>query len=271
MKGGLVTVRTALAALDDVGVLAGLPLALVSVGDEEIGSIHSRAMVQELAKGASAGLVFEAGRAEDRIITQRKGTGGIKVAVLGKAAHAGNHHADGINAIAAVCSFVTRVQALTDYERGVTVNVGLISGGEAKNTVPGRATCVIDFRFETADAGLDVEQQIRAAAESVASSTGTVFELDGGVRRLPLERSEASAALCREYGACAAAAGLGSEEIGLLGGGSDANTVSAVGVPAIDGLGPRGQGFHTHDEYIEVSSLELRAEALARFLAGRLP
>ena len=60
--------------------------------------------------------------------------------------------------------------------------------------------------------------------------------------------------------------GLEGEESPLLGGGSDANTVSAIGVPAIDGLGPRGRGFHTHDEYIEVSSLALRTAALTRFL-----
>ncbi|HMR80957.1 MAG TPA: M20/M25/M40 family metallo-hydrolase, partial [Polyangiaceae bacterium] len=91
----------------------------------------------------------------------------------------------------------------------------------------------------------------------------------GGVRRPPLERTPASAALCAQYASAAQAAGLGAEEAGLLGGGSDANNVAALGVPAIDGLGPRGRGFHTHDEYIEVSSLALRAEALLRFFCMR--
>ncbi|MCA9620326.1 MAG: M20/M25/M40 family metallo-hydrolase, partial [Myxococcales bacterium] len=64
-------------------------------------------------------------------------------------------------------------------------------------------------------------------------------------------------------------AGLGGPEAPLIGGGSDASTVAAIGIPAIDGLGPRGSGFHTHDELIEISSLAMRLEALVRFLWGR--
>ena len=56
----------------------------------------------------------------------------------------------------------------------------------------------------------------------------------------------------------------------LVGGGSDANTVGGVGLAAIDGLGPRGAGFHTPGEYVELDSFAPKAEALARFLWGRL-
>ena len=90
MKGGLATVRTALAALADVGALPRLPLALVSVADEETGSSGSRTMLEDLARGAGAALVFESGRATDAIVTQRKGTGKVTVTITGKAAHAGN-------------------------------------------------------------------------------------------------------------------------------------------------------------------------------------
>jgi glutamate carboxypeptidase len=270
MKGGLGTVRAAVAVLSDCGLLEKLPLAVVSVGDEEIGSIHSAPLLQEVAAGASAALVFEAGRAQDMIITQRKGTGGIKVVAHGKAAHAGNHHRQGKNAIWALAKLIDAAQKLTNYDEQVTVNVGLVSGGEAKNTVPGLADCVIDFRFVTAEAGEAVVSSLKTAASEICDATGVTFEFDGGIRRLPLVRTDSSAALCTEYGACAAEEGMGNSEAGLLGGGSDANTVSAVGVPAIDGLGPRGAGFHTHNEYIEVSSLAMRTRALVRFLCGRL-
>src|SRR5690606_20066573 len=141
MKGGLLVVRTALAALAEVGALAGMPLALVSVGDEEIGSGDSRPLLEELGRGARAALVVEAGRADDGVVTRRKGTGGVKVVARGRAAHAGNAHADGINAIWALARLIDRMQQLTDYDRGVTVNVGLVHGGEARNTVPGAAEC----------------------------------------------------------------------------------------------------------------------------------
>ncbi len=266
MKGGLSIIRTALAALSDAGVLASTPIGFVCVGDEEIGSADSRPFVEELARGAGCALVFEAGRAEDAIITQRKGTGRFRVTVTGKAAHAGNYHAEGINAIWALARFVDRVQQVTDYERGVTVNVGLIGGGSSANTVPAEARCQIDFRFITLDDGHELVSRFDHLARELAGETNAKFQLDGGIRRSPLERNDASVALFQHYGACANQSGLGDVECGLLGGGSDASTVSAIGVPAIDGLGPRGFGFHTHDEYIEVPSLILRVNALVRFL-----
>jgi glutamate carboxypeptidase len=95
------------------------------------------------------------------------------------------------------------------------------------------------------------------------------IEVTGGANRLPLERTPASAALRDEYAACARAVGLGDGEAALLGGGSDANTVAPLGVPAIDGLGPRGAGFHTTNEYAELATFVPKAEALLRFLWGR--
>lgn len=268
MKSGLATVQVALSALESLGVLADLPLVFVSVGDEEIGSRHSAVHLRAIAEGARGALVFEAGRDADAIVTQRKGTGRYTVTAYGRAAHAGNRHPDGINAICALAQFIDGAQRLTDYDRGVTVNVGLVEGGSSANTVPARAACTIDFRFVR---GLDSERladEIRGLAARVSKATGARIDVDGGVRRPPLERSDASIALFERYAQCARAAGLGASQCPLMGGGSDANTVSAVGVPVIDGLGPRGAGFHTHDEYIEVSSLAMRLEALVRFLVG---
>jgi glutamate carboxypeptidase len=271
MKGGLAIIRTALAALHDVGVLARLPLIVACVADEEVGSPTSAKHLVELAKGATCALVFESGRANDMIITRRKGVGGMTVIAHGKAAHAGNNHNSGANAIWALAKFIDAAQALTRYERGVTVNVGLISGGTSKNTVPERAECKLDLRYETvADAEALVADLRAAAAAAESAVAGVTLEVQGGVNRLPLERTDASAKLRDEYAACARASGLGDGEAPLLGGGSDANTVAPLGVPAIDGLGPRGAGFHTTTEYVELDTFVPKCEALVRFLVGRL-
>jgi glutamate carboxypeptidase len=266
MKGGLAVVRTVLAALADAGALADLPLALISVGDEEVGSLDSRELLEDLARGAAAALVFEAGRQGDEIITQRKGTGKFRVRVRGRAAHAGNDHAAGINALRALARFIDRAEALTDYDRGLTLNVGLASGGTSANTVPANAECQIDFRYVQAGDGEALVSEVDRVARRLADETGAVFTIEGGIRRPPLQRTDASLALLARYATCAAAAGLGTDECPLIGGGSDANTVSALGVPAIDGLGPRGLGFHTPDEFIEIPTLAQRTEALLRFL-----
>lgn len=268
MKGGLATIRTALAALADAGALAALPLAVVTVADEETGSSESRTMLEDLARGARAALVFESGRATDALVTQRKGTGKVQVAVTGKAAHAGNHLKDGINAVWAIARFVDGAQRVTDWDRGVTVNVGLVHGGTSANTVPEHASCQLDFRYVRQVDGVELMTAFDQLARGIAAETGARFAITGGIRRAPLERSDASLALMRRYEACALAEGLAGGEAPLQGGGSDANTVSAVGVPAIDALGPRGKGFHTHDEYIELPTLAQRTRALVRFLAG---
>lgn len=266
MKGGLVVIRTALAALADVGALEGLPLGLVSVSDEETGSWHSRSLLHGFCRGARAGLVFEAGRTNDSIVTQRKGTGRITATATGKAAHAGNNHADGINAIWALCRFVDTAQKHTDYEAGMTVNVGLFRGGSSANTVPAEAECTMDFRYVRAAQGQALIASLDRTATALAEEMGARVVIEGGIRRVPLERSDASVALYHKYAACARAAGLGHGECPLVGGGSDANTLSEINVPAIDGLGPRGRGFHTHDELIEIPTLAQKTEALIRYL-----
>lgn len=266
MKGGLAIVRTALAALADVGALAALPLAFVSVSDEEIGSVDGARVIEPLGRGAAAGLVFEAGRMNDAIVTQRKGTGKLKVTAHGKAAHAGNDLASGINAIWALARFIDGVQGLS--AGGTTVNVGLVRGGTSANTVPAEAACEIDVRVVRAADGRELLLAADRLAREVAEATGARIVIEGGLRRQPLERLSGTQALLDRYAAAARAEGLGGDEAALMGGGSDANTLAALGVPAIDGLGPRGKGFHTHDEFAELATFEPRVMALVRCLLG---
>lgn len=269
MKGGLVVVAWALRALAHEGLLGAVPLRVVIVADEEVGSPEGQRVIEGAIAGARGALVFEAGRKGDLVITRRKGTGAMTAIAHGKAAHAGNAHKEGANALWALAKFVDRAQALTDYGRGVTVNVGKVTGGTSKNTVPDRAEALLDLRFESrADADALVAALRAAAAESAAAVPGTHVDLEGGVARLPLERTPESVALMDAYAAAARASGLGAGEAPLIGGGSDASTSHAMGIASIDGLGPRGVGFHTKDEQIEVATLVMKAKALARLLAS---
>lgn len=268
MKSGLVLCIAALELLQAEGALARLPLRLVIVSDEEVGSPEGTAVLEQALCGAACALVFEAGRDGDAIITARKGTGSVRAMASGKAAHAGNHHADGANAIWALSRFIDAAQQLTDYDAGITVNVGTVSGGQGRNTVPDHAEALIDLRFLSQPDGEALLAALERAAAEVAIG-GTRIQLNGGIARPPLTRSDDNVALYREYAACAKHAGLGDGECPVTGGGSDASTTAAMGIPSIDGLGPRGSGFHTKDELIEVSSLSLKLEALVRFLSAR--
>ena len=272
MKGGLVVALEALRALDRAGALAHMKVIVAVVSDEEVGSPEGRLVLQKELRGAACALVLEAGRKGDAVITSRKGTAGITAKAHGKAAHAGNAHKEGANAIWALARFVDMAQKLTDYERGVTLNVGKFHGGHGKNTVPDAAEALLDFRFVTTKDGEATLEALRTAAGAAAESVpGTKIELSGAIARTPLERTPANVALYREYALCAKTAGLGDGESPLVGGGSDASSTSAIGIPSIDGLGPRGSGFHTKEELIEASTLVPKAEAIARFLLGRFP
>ncbi len=266
MKGGLVVLALGLQAAARAGLLARVPVAGLLVGDEEVGSPDSQPHLRRLAAGARAALCFESGRAGDVLVTARKGTASVKVVATGVAAHAGNAHEQGRNAIWALARFVDRAQGLTDRARGVTVNVGTIRGGTTKNTVPDLAECEVDLRFLTVADGAALEAALGRAAAGAAVE-GTRLEVSRQSWRDPLERTEASAALAAAYGACQRACGLGSGEAPLVGGGSDACTTGAMGIPSIDGLGPRGKAFHTRDEQVELGTIVPKAQALVRFLA----
>jgi len=266
MKGGIAAMLFGIEALARAGLLGRVPLAGLLVSDEEAGSPGSQALTRARAAGSACALCFESGREGDRIVTRRKGVGAFRVEATGVAAHAGNDHARGRNAIWALARFVDRAQGLTDPGLGLTVNVGLIEGGSSKNTVPARARCEVDLRFGTAAEGEGLAARLeRAAAE--AALPGTRIEVSRSAWREPMVPGAAAAALAREYGECQAESGLGSGEAPLSGGGSDASTTSAAGIPSIDGLGPRGSGYHTPEERVELASLVPKAAALCRFLA----
>ncbi|HEY7726782.1 MAG TPA: M20/M25/M40 family metallo-hydrolase, partial [Anaeromyxobacteraceae bacterium] len=222
MKGGLVVMRFALEAAARGGFLARVPVRGLVAADEEVGSPESQPLTRARAAGAACALGFESGRAGDAIVTRRKGVGAVEARASGVAAHAGNDHARGRSAVWALARFVDRAQRLTDAARGLTVNVGVFEGGTSKNTVPAAARAEVDLRFETP---ADGESLLRALEQAAVESAleGTRLELARSAWRQPMVRSEASAALAAEYGACQAESGLGQGEAPLSGGGSDAS------------------------------------------------
>jgi glutamate carboxypeptidase len=265
MKGGLVVMTFALQALKLQGLLDSIPLSCLVVSEEEIGSPESTPLLRSLSKGVKASLVFESGREGDAIITRRKGSGSFTAIAHGRAAHAGNAHQAGANAIWSIARFVDRIQGFTDYQQGTTLNVGKVLGGIGKNTVPDHSEAYVDMRYITLSVAETLRARILAAAGEVAVS-GTHIDVEWGPGRYPMEKTDASEALRAQYAHCQRLSGLGDGECGLIGGGSDAATTAHEGIPSIDGLGPRGKGFHTVEEYVELNSLIPKTQALLRFL-----
>jgi glutamate carboxypeptidase len=185
------------------------------------------------------------------------------------AVHAGEAPERGRSAVWSLARLVDQALALTDPGRGVWVNVGLVSGGTTRNTVPGQARCELSLRFERAEDGHALVEALRAIAAKVAVP-GTTLELAQPAWRQPLERTPASSALAKAYGECQRESGLGMGEAPAMGGASEACTLGAMGIPTVDGLGARGRGFDgEHEEVVDLGSLVPKATALLRFLAQR--
>jgi glutamate carboxypeptidase len=262
MKSGLVIARRALAHLRATGRPARRPVVALVTADEEIGSPSSSALIRARARASSAALVFEASASSGALKTRRKGVGLWTVTAHGRAAHAGQHFFDGRNANIALARVLPAIAALSDEDRGTTVNVGTLRGGTRANVVAAHAEATIDVRFTTPDEA----ERVAGALAGLRASDGVRFEVQGGVNRPAMQRTDASAALFDHARTCARRLGFDLDEA-AAGGASDGNFTADEGAPTLDGLGGVGAGLHTDDEWVRVASLPRRAALLAELLA----
>jgi glutamate carboxypeptidase len=257
MKAGLVIM---LAALHQARPRRGLRVFVTA--DEEIGSPTAKPLLEQAASCVGAALVLEPPTSAGHLKTARKGLGRFHLRVRGRAAHASGEFGAGANAIEEIARQIVELSALTDRDRGVSVNVGVVSGGTRENVVAAEAEALIDVRVPT----LAERERIDGVLRSLRPKTaGTELELSGEWTRPPLERSSGSARLFAKAHEHGLALGLDLQEASSPGG-SDGNLVGALGVPVLDGLGALGRGAHAADEHVVVDSLPVRARLLAELL-----
>ena len=253
MKGGVFCALSALVRAADAGLER--PVTLLLSPDEEIGSPTTRALIEDLARRADQVLVVEPARAGGAAVTARKGVAWYQFDVQGVPSHAGTHHADGRNAIRGASELILQLEGLTDYAAGTTVSVGEIAGGTARNVVPANCSFSVDIRVTNAVAAQAVEHAVTSVKASVS---GLTINVSGGFNRPPYEKTNANAALLGHAQSIATSLGFALTDVPMVGGGSDGNFTSALGVATLDGLGVEGGGAHTFDEHLLLSSLPSR-------------
>ncbi len=260
MKSGLLTGLYAARTLASEAPWA--ELVFLCNSDEEIGSPTSHDLVERLAREADVALVLEPNSRVDKATIARKGVAVYRIDVEGLSAHAGVEPHKGRNAIQELASRIIAVQALNGSIPGVTLNVGVIHGGERPNVVPDAAYTLIDVRAADREGVEAIERALRDVIEAAPLVEGTTVQLSGGFMHGPFTQSAASLRLFTF--ASYVAAELGYTLTGSpTGGGSDGNTTAAVGTPTLDGLGPAGGMAHNPGEYIEVDSIAPRIALLA--------
>jgi glutamate carboxypeptidase len=263
MKAGIAIGMLAVRAVLAIAPPTRTRIVMLWTTDEETGSRTSRAILEEEAQRSHAVLVLEPALPGGTLKTSRKGCGQYEVVLRGVAAHAGVDPGKGVSAIRELARQIFAIEALQDLTRGVSVNVGVVTGGTRANVVAAEARATVDVRAPSLGDAQRIDAAMRALAPHLP---GAAIEVTGGFERPPMERTSGVASLytlAQEVGAEL------TQTIaeGGTGGGSDGNFCAALGVPTLDGLGAIGDGAHALHEHVVIPALAPRASLLAGLLS----
>jgi len=259
MKAGIALMLFAIEALQTWHGQLPRPVTVFLVSDEEVGSYSSRKITEDLARKSSAVLVLEPAGPRGAVKTARKGVGEYILTVKGIASHAGLDPGKGHSAILELARQIAVLWKLNDLKSGVSVNPGIIRGGTRTNVIAADAAAEIDVRIKTAKQAAGLHRKLQALKPFDQHCKLTI---EGGINRLPMERTAGVAALYKKAQAVARQIDWRLEEA-AVGGGSDGNFTAGIGIPTLDGLGALGDGAHATHEHIIISELPRRALLLA--------
>ncbi|MCW2388322.1 glutamate carboxypeptidase [Sphingobium sp. B11D3B] len=274
MKGGLLVMIEALAALEAANAIPDFGWDVVVNADEEVSSLGSAALLRETARRCQTGMTFEPSVTVDgTLASARRGSGNFTAGLTGRSAHAGRNPLDGRNAVVAAADLAVRLDALKHEIEGLSVNVARLSGGGANNVVPDRALLSWNMRPVDLAGQQAAEQAIARIIAQVSADHAVTIALAGSFARPPKPfdtKHQALFGLVRETGA----------DLGLAidwqpsGGVCDGNNIAAQNVAVVDTMGVRGGAIHTDEEFMILSSLSERAALAAitmlRIAQGRL-
>ncbi len=262
MKAGVMMALTAVEALQELHLLTR-PVTLLIHGEEEVGSPVSRALTEGQALQSSAVYVLEPAQGDAGAYkTARKGVGGYRLTVTGKAAHSGVDFEKGHSAVIELARQIEILQGHTDLAKGITVNPGVIGGGTSSNVIAAEAWVEIDVRAARTRDAARIDRVLRALKPVNAGCTLTI---DGEINRPPMQRSPGTVALFRRAQELGTLLGIDLDEA-ATGGASDGNFTAALGVPTLDGMGAVGAGAHAPHEHLVRQHLVPRTALLAAML-----
>ena len=246
MKAGIIQILFSLRAIKALQLdLAVTPIILINT-DEEIGSHESTPIIKRLSKLVHRAFVLEPPLGlEGRLKTARKGVGRFTITVKGKAAHAGLDPQKGVNAIVELSHQVQRLYAMNDFDKGITVNVGLIEGGYASNVIAAESKATIDVRVYNIEDGAYITDRIHQLKPILDN---VELRIEGRIGRPPMTQTSRNKHLWENAEANGKLIGLNLEQA-IAGGGSDGNTTSLY-TATLDGLGTPGDGAHATHEFI---------------------
>jgi len=261
MKGGSYLSLEAIRQLARANVTTPLPITVLFTPDEEVGTPSTRDIIEAEAARNKYVLVPEPGRANNGVVTGRYAIARFNLEAIGKPSHAGANLSSGRSAIREMARQILLIDGMSSDD--CTFSVGIVHGGQWVNCVA--ASCAGEA-LSMAKRQTDLDRGVEKMLALSGTTDEVTFTVTRGVTRPVWEPSAATMALYEKARALATELGMDLPH-GSAGGGSDANFTGAMGIPTLDGLGPRGADAHTLNEHIIVESLAERGRLMAGLLA----
>lgn len=259
MKSGLLTIYEIMRLMDS-DLRDSINFCIIMNPDEEISSRKSKEIISERAKTSKYAFIMEPARVDGSLVKERKGLAQYTIDFTGKVAHAGVDPENGRSAILALARFILEMDKLVDYDKGISLNPGIIEGGTVANTVAEHATVKLDLRYVEGDQIDVVEDELKRLVE-MEKGNDIVVDITRTGHRPPMNPSEKSLELVDLYSRVGESLGLKLNWV-KTGGGSDGNFAAFEGAATIDALGPVGGKAHSKGEYLEIDTIEPRLELL---------
>ena len=262
MKGGIVAFLYVIKALQSIGYNAR-PIKVILAGDEEV--LHARSNAPDVflkeAAGYAAAFNTETGFVDNGIVVGRKGVARFMMEVKGVAAHAGNDPENGRSAILEMAHKIIAIQKLTDWEKGISFNVGVMQGGKTSTAVPDYAKIDIDVRYKDPDDLPWILEQLQAVgANTYVDGTTTEVVFMEGIK--PMKTTEGVLQLFELVKKSSEENGFGTPYAKYVGGASDSAYSIIAGVPTVCSMGVKGGRNHSPEEFAVVDSLFERAKLM---------
>jgi tripeptide aminopeptidase len=225
-------------------------IEVVFTVQEEVGLFGAKHLNADLK--AAFGYILDGDGPVGYIVNQAPSKVDLDFVLEVKAAHAGVCPEAGINAIVAASAAIAHLRT-GRIDAQTTSNVGVISGGKARNIVPDRAEVAIEVRSTDNDKLEREVQKVLDAFNEAAAASGARLTIR---REVPFETF--TIAKTHPVVACAfrAARSLGiAPRLWTSGGGMDANIFNSRGLTCV-GLGIGIEDAHSPNEHISAAQME---------------
>ncbi len=265
MKSGIMQALFAIKTMNEMKIKLKHKIVLLINTDEEVGSPSSRKLIESEAIKSKFVMVGEgAVLPGGKLKIRRKGFGIFKMEIKGISSHAGVDPEKGVSAIHEFAQQVLTLEKISSPKKGITINVGVVKGGTRANVIADNLYAEIDLRAWTKQDLLESEKLINSLKPT---KEGIELKISGGINRFPMEFDEKASNVFEQAKELASEIGIELEGVGV-GGMSDANITSALGIPTIDGLGGVGGGGHSKNEHILVSYIPERIALMVKLFTG---